>query len=130
MASKKKLKNTIEEEICYIQFNLDIANTSFLLLAIKQPFIGQNSSRQRTLVFCIKPFLTGIASPLYICQWCIKKTPNKINNEKPVPPAHIFPPTCGMFNGSTFPCLGELTSNPLSLSTVICKRERRCKYLL
>lgn len=41
---KGNKKYITEEEICYIQFKLDIANTSFLLLAIKQPCIGYNRS--------------------------------------------------------------------------------------
>lgn len=38
---------------------------------------------------------------------------------QPVPPAHVLPPTWGMLSGSSFPCLGELTSSPLSLLIVI-----------
>lgn len=38
---------------------------------------------------------------------------------QPVPPAQVLPPTWGALSGSSFPCLGELTSSPLSLLIVI-----------
>lgn len=39
--------------------------------------------------------------------------------QSPVPPAHWFPPTWGALLASILPCLGALTSRPLSLWMVI-----------
>ncbi len=96
--------------------------------------------RSRFICVFIRTDLEKCSITLLAHQWifCSEWVPSELESKQliktwvmwftvPVPPAHWFPPTWGAFLGSILPCLGELTSWPLSLWMVIWNKKMLSK---
>jgi hypothetical protein len=97
------------------------------LLALASPFVSRSSPEPWSLFsLCLSPcpsplaprpspppsprpssFVPRLPLPQSPCSPSyIPLPPSPAVSLPPVPPAHVFPPTCGVFFGSTFPCFG------------------------
>uniref|UniRef100_A0A182MEX1 Sugar phosphate transporter domain-containing protein n=1 Tax=Anopheles culicifacies TaxID=139723 RepID=A0A182MEX1_9DIPT len=105
---------------------------SYGLICISRNF-SSNAFRFISRAACLTA--SGISSFSASDSWCTlcpassrygpPLPPSPAVSRPPVPPAHVFPPTCGSLFGSTLPCFGPDTSFPLWLRTSVAQQYRR-----